>query len=66
MSEYVHSGLVPSLSEARRTIAGGGFYYGDERVTPERPLPTAGELADAGAVVLRKGKRNRVVAVPAD
>ncbi|MEA2481490.1 MAG: tyrosyl-tRNA synthetase [Thermoleophilaceae bacterium] len=62
----VHAGLAASLSEARRTISGGGLYAADERITPELPVPSAADLAERGAMVLRKGKRRRVVAVLAD
>jgi tyrosyl-tRNA synthetase len=61
----LHAQLADSLSDARRTIAAGGLYFADERVTPELPPPTPDDLAARGAAVLRKGKRRRVVMVPA-
>jgi tyrosyl-tRNA synthetase len=60
----VHAGLASSLSDARRTIAGGGLWYDDEQVSDQTALPTAAALTERGAVILRKGKRNRVVMVP--
>ena len=60
----VRAGLAASRSEARRMIQGGGLYYDEERVSDELPVPSAGALSGRGAVILRKGKRNRVVMVP--
>lgn len=60
----VHAGLAASRSEARRMIQGGGLYYDEDRVSEDLPLPSPGTLSDRGAVILRKGKRNRVVMVP--
>jgi tyrosyl-tRNA synthetase len=51
------SGLVRSKGEARRTIAEGGAYLNNERVTDPELVPGAEELLD-GWAVLRRGKRN--------
>jgi tyrosyl-tRNA synthetase len=53
----VASGLVRSKGEARRTIAEGGAYLNNERVTDPELVPGAEELLD-GWAVLRRGKRN--------
>ena len=50
---FLAAGLVSSLSEARRLIKGGGLYAGEERITEGAAPPTE------GALVLRKGKRER-------
>jgi tyrosyl-tRNA synthetase len=51
------SGLVKSGGEARRTIAEGGAYVNNERVTdPEATVPVSALLRDR-FLVLRKGKR---------
>jgi tyrosyl-tRNA synthetase len=53
----VASGLVRSKGEARRTIAEGGAYLNNERVTDPELVPGAEELLD-GWAVLRRGKRS--------
>jgi tyrosyl-tRNA synthetase len=51
------SGLVRSLSEARRTIAEGGAYVNNERVSDgDEPVP-ASALLHGRYLVLRRGKR---------
>jgi tyrosyl-tRNA synthetase len=60
----IDAGLASSVSDARRTIAGGGLWWDDQRVSEELPLPSPEGLRESGAVILRKGKRNRVVIVP--
>lgn len=50
------AGLVSSLNEARRTIAEGGAYVNNERVTDPEALVDAGLLHDR-FLVLRRGKR---------
>jgi tyrosyl-tRNA synthetase len=54
----VATGLVKSKGEARRTVAEGGAYLNNERVTDPELVPTAGDLLDGGWLVLRRGKRN--------
>ncbi|MEV8505886.1 tyrosine--tRNA ligase [Actinoplanes sp. NPDC051475] len=52
-----HAGLVKSGGEARRTIAEGGAYVNNERVTdPEAVVPESA-LLQGRFLVLRKGKR---------
>jgi tyrosyl-tRNA synthetase len=51
------AGLAASLGEARRTIAEGGAYLNNERVSePDSPVP-AGALLHGRWLVLRRGKR---------
>jgi len=53
----VATGLVPSRSEARRTIAEGGAYLNNARVADaDAVVDAADELAD-GWLVLRRGKK---------
>jgi tyrosyl-tRNA synthetase len=52
----VGAGLVGSKGEARRTIAEGGAYLNNERVTDPDLVPGAGDLVD-GWAVLRRGKK---------
>ncbi len=54
----VSSGLVSSANEARRTIAEGGAYLNNERVTDADLVPPASALLHGRFLVLRKGKRN--------
>ena len=49
------AGLVASVSEARRLIAGGGLYAGDRKIGPDDP-----DDFPEGLVVLRKGRKTRV------
>ena len=50
------TGLAPSKSAARRTVAEGGAYVNNERV--EDPDAVPGDLLHGRWIVLRKGKRN--------
>ncbi|RZU48896.1 tyrosyl-tRNA synthetase [Krasilnikovia cinnamomea] len=51
------SGLVASANEARRTIAEGGAYVNNERVTDGDAVPVASALLHGRFLVLRRGKR---------
>jgi tyrosyl-tRNA synthetase len=52
------TGLVSSLSEARRTVKEGGAYLNNERVTDADAVPDAGAWLPGGWLVLRRGKRS--------
>ncbi|MFL6172315.1 MAG: tyrosine--tRNA ligase [Marmoricola sp.] len=54
----VDSGLVKSRGDARRTIAEGGAYLNNERVTDPELVPDASDLVAGSWLVLRRGKRN--------
>ena len=51
------AGLVKSGGEARRTIAEGGAYVNNERVTDAEAVIPASALLQGKFLVLRKGKR---------
>jgi len=51
------SGLVSSRSAARRTIAEGGAYVNNERVTDPDASPTREDLINGEWLVLRRGRR---------
>ena len=51
-------GLVASKSAARRTIAEGGAYANNERITDENWRPTTEHLLHGEWLVLRRGKRS--------
>ncbi|MEV6844040.1 tyrosine--tRNA ligase [Actinoplanes sp. NPDC051411] len=51
------SGLVGSANEARRTIAEGGAYLNNERITDGEVVPAAASLLHGRFLVLRRGKR---------
>ncbi|GGM48655.1 tyrosine--tRNA ligase [Dactylosporangium sucinum] len=54
---FIAAGLVSSRNEARRTVAEGGAYVNNERVSDaEEAVPAERALA-GGLLVLRKGKR---------
>ncbi|MDQ1662226.1 MAG: tyrosyl-tRNA synthetase [Blastococcus sp.] len=51
------TGLVSSLSEARRTVKEGGAYLNNERVTDADAVPSDDAWLAGGWLVLRRGKR---------
>jgi tyrosyl-tRNA synthetase len=51
------SGLVASANEARRTIAEGGAYLNNERITDGEAVPPLSALLHDRFLVLRRGKR---------
>ncbi|HZE34461.1 MAG TPA: tyrosine--tRNA ligase [Actinoallomurus sp.] len=52
------TGLVSSKSEARRTVAQGGAYLNNVKVTDETAVPERSDLLHGRFLVLRRGKRN--------
>ena len=52
------TGLVSSLSEARRTVKEGGAYLNNERVTDAEAVPGEDAWLPGGWLVLRRGKRS--------
>ncbi|WP_456599415.1 tyrosine--tRNA ligase [Blastococcus sp. SYSU DS0616] len=52
------TGLVGSLSEARRTVKEGGAYLNNERITDADVVPAEGAWLPGGWLVLRRGKRS--------
>ncbi|MBV9832414.1 MAG: tyrosine--tRNA ligase [Marmoricola sp.] len=54
----VESGLASSKGEARRTIAEGGAYLNNERVTDADLVPGDDDVLADGWLVLRRGKKN--------
>ena len=52
------TGLVGSLSEARRTVKEGGAYLNNERVTDADAVPDEDAWLTGGWLVLRRGKRS--------
>jgi len=51
------TGIVPSKSAARRTIAEGGAYLNNVKVTAEDAVPDDSDLLHGRFLVLRRGKR---------
>ena len=51
------SGLVASANEARRTVAEGGAYLNNERITDAEAVPSDAALLHGRFLVLRRGKR---------
>lgn len=51
------TGLVASLSEARRTVKEGGAYLNNERITDAEEVPPVDAWLSGGWLVLRRGKR---------
>ena len=52
------TGLVSSLSEARRTVKEGGAYLNNERVSDADAVPADDDWLAGGWLVLRRGKRS--------
>jgi len=52
------TGLVASANEARRTIAEGGAYLNNERITDGEAVPPASALLQDRFLVLRRGKKS--------
>jgi tyrosyl-tRNA synthetase len=51
------AGLAPTVSAARRAIAGGGAYLNNQKVTDEKAVPGAEDLLHGRYLILRRGKR---------
>ncbi len=49
---------MSSKSEARRTVAQGGAYLNNVKVTDEAAVPAESDLLHGRFLVLRRGKRN--------
>ncbi len=52
------SGLVASKSEARRTVAQGGAYLNNVKITDDTATPEQSDLLHGRFLVLRRGKRS--------
>ena len=61
------AGVAPTVSAARRAIAGGGAYLNHHKVTDEKAVPDAEDLLYGRYLILRRGKRTvgAVEVVPA-
>jgi tyrosyl-tRNA synthetase len=64
LSVNVQVGFVPSTSEARRQIKGGGLKVNDQTVTDERRLLTLADLTPEGVIKLSLGKKRHVLIRP--
>ncbi len=53
----VLAGLATSRGDARRTVAEGGAYLNNERVTDPEAVPTAADLLGGVWLVMRRGKK---------
>ena len=58
----VSTGLCRGRSDARRTVADGGAYLNNEKVTDEDAAITGADLLAGGVVLVRRGRRNLAVA----
>ena len=64
LTAYTHVGFVPSTSEARRQIKGGGLKVNDNTVTDEKRLLTLADLTPEGVIKLSLGKKRHVLIRP--
>ena len=64
----VAAGIAPTVSAARRTIAEGGAYLNNRKVTDEKAVPGADDLLHGRYLILRRGKRTvgAVEVIPED
>ena len=53
--------LVPSTSEARRQVKGGGLRVNDQPVTDERGVLRASDLTAEGVIKLSFGRKRHVL-----
>jgi len=58
----VGTGLCRGRSDARRTVADGGAYLNNEKVTDEDAPISGADLLAGGVVLVRRGRRNLAVA----
>jgi tyrosyl-tRNA synthetase len=61
---FVKAGLVPSTSEARRQIKGGGLRVNDVAVADERAMLTNRDLTAEGVIKLSLGRKRHVLLKP--
>jgi len=64
LTANTHVGFVPSTSEARRQIKGGGLKVNDKTVTNEKRLLTLADLTPEGVIKLSLGKKRHVLIRP--
>jgi tyrosyl-tRNA synthetase len=64
----VAAGIFHTVSAARRTIAEGGAYLNNRKVTDEKAVPGADDLLHGRYLILRRGKRTvgAVEVIPED
>lgn len=55
----VKAGLCATNGDARRLVAGGGCYIGDERIADPRRSVTSADFGPEGEIMLRAGKKAR-------
>jgi tyrosyl-tRNA synthetase len=61
---FVKAGLVPSTSEARRQIKGGGLRINDVAVEDEHAVLTSRDLTAQGVIKLSLGRKRHVLLKP--
>ncbi len=61
LDAFVRAGLVPSKSEARRQIKGGGLKVNDIALTDENLVLNESQLGDNGAIKLSHGKKKHIL-----
>jgi len=59
---FTQSGLCPSKGQARKDLEGGGLYVNNQRVSEGLARVTRDNLLFHRHLLLRKGKRNYVLA----
>jgi tyrosyl-tRNA synthetase len=64
LTANTHVGFVPSTSEARRQIKGGGLKVNDKTVSDEKRLLTLADLTPEGVIKLSLGKKRHVLIRP--
>jgi tyrosyl-tRNA synthetase len=62
LTAFVQAGLVPTTSEARRQIAGGGLRVNDVAVGDAKALLTSANVTPEGVIKLSLGKKRHVLA----
>ena len=65
LNAFVLAGLVPSNSEARRQIRGGGLRVNDRPVQDEGAVLGPADLTPEGVIKLSLGRKRHVLLKPA-
>ena len=64
LAAFVKAGLVPTNSEARRQVQGGGLKVNDHSVTSDKAVLSTSDVTSDGVVKLSMGKKKHVLLKP--
>ena len=64
LAAFVKAGLVPTNSEARRQVQGGGLKVNDQTVASDKAVLSASDVTSDGVIKLSMGKKKHVLLKP--